>query len=860
VDQGTTAALSTTIQNLGERDLTVTALTLTGSADFSLNASVPNLPFVVSSGGTVNVQVDYTPADSGADSGALAIDSDDPDEPTVSVSLAGTGNAAPDIDANPPVLAFGAVEIASTATRMVTLQNLGGADLNVTGLTLTGSAEFAFGPSAPTPPIVLGPGGSVDVPIDYTPTDQNSDFGALEVTSDDPDEPLISISLSGTGALPCDIDVDPLSLDLGGVDVGTQATGWVFLTNTGATDCVVSELTLTGDPEFSFNPATIPPPFTVRPGGFTRGIPIDYTPSDAGSHSTTLAITSNDPDETIVSVPISGTGVGASLEPDVELNPLALDFGSVAVNTTSIRTLVISNVGNADLTVTGLTLTGSDFALGASAPTPPFSIAAGGSASVPVEYTPLDAGADNGLLEVASDDPDEPLVSAPLSGSGQATPPDIDVSPLSLDFGTVAVGTTVTLTTTIHNVGGSDLTLSALTLAGSADFALGAGAPSVPFIVAGGGSVNVPVDYAPSGVGPDSGTLEIASDDPDEPLIGVALDGTGEAATADPDIDVSPPSLDFGSVDVGTTATLTMTILNVGGSDLTVTQLKRQGSGDFALGSSAPAVPFTVPPGGAVDVPVDYAPSGAGSDSASLRIKSNDPDEQSVTVALSGSGQTAAGDPDIDVSPLTLDFGTVSVGSTASRTTTIQNVGGQDLTVTALSLGGSADFALGAGAPSVPFTVAGGGSVNVPVDYAPSGEGPDSGTLEIASDDPDEPLTLVALTGSGSAGVALDLDIDRLMVTPSVRLSRGESVSIALRVRNSGSADEARPATVVGEQNGAVVYTETLQVSASPGLGNVLFEFPGYTPSDTGDITWTATIADDDPDDDTAVETTRVRN
>jgi hypothetical protein len=64
----------------------------------------------------------------------------------------------------------------------------------------------------------------------------------------------------------------------------------------------------------------------------------------------------------------------------------------------------------------------------------------------------------------------------------------------------------------------------------------------------------------------------------------------------------------------------------------------------------------------------------------------------------------------------------------------------------------------------------------------------------------------------------------------------------------------------MGEQNGAVVYTETLQVSASPGLGNVLFEFPGYTPSDTGDITWTATIADDDPDGDTAVETTRVRN
>jgi hypothetical protein len=643
VEQGTSAALSTTIRNLGESDLTVTALTLAGSADFSLNASLPQLPFLVPAGGAVDVQVDYTPADIGADSGTLAIESDDPDEPSVSVSLAGSALAAPDIDVSPLALDFGSVVILSTATQTVTLQNLGGADLTVTGLALTGSAEFAFGTGAPSPPLVLTPGGSVDVSIDYTPADENSDSGTLQVTSDDPDESLISISLNGTGTLPteCDIDVNPLSRDLGGVDVGTQVTGWIFLENTCTEDCVVSALTLTGDAEFSFNPATVPPPFTVRPGGFTRGIPIDYSPSDASTHSTTLAVTSNDPDEATVSVPISGTGVGSTLNPDVELSPLALDFGSVEVDTTSTRTLVIGNVGNADLTVTGLTLTGSaDFALGAAAPAPPFSIAAGGSMNVPVEYMTPDAGADSGSVEVTSDDPDEPVVSASLSGTG--LPPvadqDIDVSPLSLDFGTVTVGDTSTLTTTIHNVGGSDLTLSALTLSGSADFALAPGAPALPFTLLPGGSVDVALDYTPSDVGADSGTLAVDSDDPDQPSVLVSLSGSGQE-TGPAEIEVSPLSLDFGTVPVGTTSTLTTTIRNLGGADLTVDRLRMRGSGDFELDASAPSVPFVVAPGASVELGIDFTPSKAKPRDDRLVIDSDDPDEDRVEVSLSGVGQ-----------------------------------------------------------------------------------------------------------------------------------------------------------------------------------------------------------------------------
>jgi hypothetical protein len=66
----------------------------------------------------------------------------------------------------------------------------------------------------------------------------------------------------------------------------------------------------------------------------------------------------------------------------------------------------------------------------------------------------------------------------------------------------------------------------------------------------------------------------------------------------------------------------------------------------------------------------------------------------------------------------------------------------------------------------------------------------------------------------------------------------------------------------VGVQNGLQVYGETLPVSDPIGNGRSKFSFPPYTPVATGDITWTATIADDDTSDDltddTATAVTRV--
>jgi VCBS repeat-containing protein len=332
------------------------------------------------------------------------------------------------------------------------------------------------------------------------------------------------------------------------------------------------------------------------------------------------------------------------------------------------------------------------------------------------------------------------------------------------------------------------------------------------------------------------------------------------AATAD--IAVSPLALSFEPVTVGETATQAIAISNEGGVDLEVTGFGVVGSTDFDLSPLAPTPPFIIGAGDpAVIVSVDYTPGEEGDDSGTLEIASDDPDEPVVFVVLQGTGVPPVGACDIDVSPPALDFGPVEVGDAATATTSVGNTGTGDCTVDSIIvIGSSPDFALGAGAPSWPFTVVAGGSpVDVPVEYAPSDLGDDNGLLSILSDDFDEPTVEVSLAGTGVAPAILDLDIVRLRVTRRVRLSHRRQVGIVLSVKNNGTVNSAtRSASVVGVQNGIEVYGEKRQVSAAVGGGRSQFDFPAYAPTVVGDILWTATIDDDDPDDDTATATTKV--
>jgi len=132
---------------------------------------------------------------------------------------------------------------------------------------------------------------------------------------------------------------------------------------------------------------------------------------------------------------------------------------------------------------------------------------------------------------------------------------------------------------------------------------------------------------------------------------------------------------------------------------------------------------------------------------------------QQIAVAMSGSSDPRGGDlcllelwrlntgtPDIDVTPAAISFPDTYTGHTsAAESITIRNTGTDLLAYTA-SL---------AGTDASQFEILSGGSANIPagqegllyVRFAPNRDGAASAQVRISSNDPDEPLVTVALSG-----------------------------------------------------------------------------------------------------------------
>ena len=133
---------------------------------------------------------------------------------------------------------------------------------------------------------------------------------------------------------------------------------------------------------------------------------------------------------------------------------------------------------------------------------------------------------------IAEDRGAPPLVSSTVVSftvlpAGTSSAPRIEVSPASLDFGTVNIGQTKDLTLTVRNNGNATLTVTAI---GSSNPRFALAILSTPFNVGGGSFQDVVIRFSPNSAGAQSGTLSIASNDASQPTITVPLSGTGSVA------------------------------------------------------------------------------------------------------------------------------------------------------------------------------------------------------------------------------------------------------------------------------------------------------------------------------------------
>ena len=108
-------------------------------------------------------------------------------------------------------------------------------------------------------------------------------------------------------------------------------------------------------------------------------------------------------------------------EPDISVSPTEKNFGNVTMNSSSsAQTFDVSNVGNADLVVGTIDITGTNanqFAIH-NDDVSNETIIPGGSATLQVVFTPASTGAKSATLNIPSNDPAEATVLVSLSGTG----------------------------------------------------------------------------------------------------------------------------------------------------------------------------------------------------------------------------------------------------------------------------------------------------------------------------------------------------------------------------------------------------------------------------------------------------------
>ena len=216
-----------------------------------------------------------------------------------------------DLSVSPISLQYYDAVINSSKDKTVTLTNNGASDILVSGVGISGTNASQFTVS-PMPPFAVTTELSQNLTVKFSPTSTGSKVATITITTNSPDIPTKTISLSGTGTdhetkfLVCS---QAIPYNFGDTKLNLSRSKTFTIQNTGSSTCTVSELAIEGlnpDPYSITSPSVVP--FTVA-SGETKQITVKFVPTSVGSKSASLAITNNSdnmsPNKTIE---LSGNG------------------------------------------------------------------------------------------------------------------------------------------------------------------------------------------------------------------------------------------------------------------------------------------------------------------------------------------------------------------------------------------------------------------------------------------------------------------------------------------------------------------------------------------------------------------------
>lgn len=302
-------------------------------------------------------------------------------------------------------------------------------------------------------------------------------------------------------------------------------------------------------------------------------------------------------------------------------------FGSVQIPGSAQKQVTLT--ATKPVTVSGATMNSSSpFSVDTTPLASPVTLNTGETLTLTVTFTPTAPGGANGIMTIATDAGN---VGVSLNGTGLKN--GLGATPNPPPFSnTQPTGTQQTIAVRIWNTGSKDEQIQSVTLP-SAPFTVQGLAPNTTIPV--GGSIDVPITFAPTTPGPVSSQLTVVSTSGtlSVPLTGGAVSGYGN-------LSITPSSVNFGDVAVGSTGTAGFDVTNTGTAPLTITKAKAP-TGVFTT-----AVPISegqsLGPGQGIHVDMTFTPTAAGPQQAQYEITTDD-GQGAMFVNISGNGVVSGG-------------------------------------------------------------------------------------------------------------------------------------------------------------------------------------------------------------------------
>jgi len=419
-------------------------------------------------------------------------------------------------------------------------------------------------------------------------------------------------------------------------------------------------------------------------------------------------------------------------------------------------------------------------------------------------------------------------------GSSSGTSAQLSISPTTISFASVVVGSTGTASTaTLTNTGNASLTITSIVLSDTSDFSMtnGCGAS-----LAAAASCKLTFAFTPKSAAALSATVTISDSTSSSPQT-ITLTGTGAAQiTFTPSTSLTFPSTTIGQ----TSASQVLTLTNTGTAALTL-------SGNTVTGASADFTSTTtcetsLAPSASCTFTITFTPQTVGTLTAAITLTDN-ASNSPQTIILTGIG-TAVPVPQATLAPTSLTFSSTSISSTsAAQIITLTNSGTVALSISSIALGGTSptDFAT---TNTCPATLTAGSSCPISVTFSPAAVATYGATLTVTDNSGSiaGSIQSVSLQGSGTAPV-VTLAPNTGFTFPITTVGQTSAAQV-LTLSNTGNATLTLSAAITGAASADFTLTSASTCGASLAAGKNCTFTLAFAPQTTGTLTAALTLTD----------------